>query len=114
MDVKVAGVGVEAIEYNVESETVRTQFDQEKTTPSMTVVATLADVMGVDPVELDPLYSTIDPDALDQLVHVHNQTSDDIRVTFTHEGYSITVHSYGVVTITLEGNLTTGTYGTER
>ncbi len=109
MGVKVAGVEVEAIEYNQGSSTVRTQFDQEKTPPSMAVISTLADVMSVDPVELDPLYSTIDPDALDQFVYVHNRTSGDIHVTFTHEGYSITVHSYGVVSITLERNLTTET-----
>ena len=114
MDVKVAGVGVEAIEYNVESETARTHFEQEKTPPSMAVIGTLAHVMGVDPIELDPLYSTIDPDALDKLVHVHNRTSGDTHLTFTHEGHSITVHSYGVVTITSEDNQTTETDETER
>ena len=100
MDAKVAGINVDAIEYNRESATVRTQFDQEKTPPSMAVIATLADVMGVDPVEIDPLHSAIDPDALDSLVRVRNRTSGDIHVSFTHENHAITVQSYGVVTIT--------------
>ena len=99
MDAKVAGVEVESVEYYQGSGTVRSQFDQEKTPPSMAVIATLADVMGVDPVELDPLYSTIDPEALDSLVRVRNRTSGDIRVSFTHENHAITVHSYGLVTI---------------
>ena len=114
MGAKIAGIEVEAVEYKQGSATVRTQFDQEKTPPSIAVVATLADVMGVDPAELDPLYSAIDPDALDQFVHVHNRTRGDIHVTFTHENHSITVHSYGVVTITSEDNQTTETDETER
>jgi len=113
MGAKIAGIEVEAVEYNQGSATVRTQFDPKKTPPSMAVVATLADVMGVDPAELDPLYSAIDPDALDQFVHVHNRTRGDIHVTFTHENHSITVHSYGVITITSEGNLPTASYEIE-
>jgi len=100
MDDVISGVGVEAVEYHQDSATVRTRFDQEKTPASMAVIATLADVMDADPVELDPLYSTVDPDALDELVRVRAVTPGDIRVTFTHEGHTITVHSYGVATIT--------------
>lgn len=96
----VSGIGVEAVEYQQETATVRTQFDQEKTSASMTVIATLAEAMDADPVELDPLHSTVDPDALNTLVRVRNGTNGDIHVTFTHEGHRITVHSYGVVTIT--------------
>lgn len=106
MGTKVAGIGVEAIEYNQESATVRTQFDQEKTSASMTVIATLADVMGVDPVELDPLHATVDPDALDSLVRVHNRTCGDIHVTFSHESHAITVYSYGVVAVSPDRNPT--------
>ncbi len=102
MDATVSGVGVEAVEYSQESGTVRTQFDQEKTPASMAVIATLADVMDADPVELDPLHSTVDPDALDALVRVRNGTDGDTHVTFTHEGHEIAVHSYGVVAITQE------------
>ncbi|MFP9062062.1 HalOD1 output domain-containing protein [Natrialbaceae archaeon A-chndr2] len=68
----------------------------------MAVVATLADVMDTDPVELDSLYSTIDPDELDALVRVRYGANGDTHVTFTHEGHAITVHSYGVLTITPE------------
>jgi len=110
MDATVSGVGVEAVEYSQESETVRTQANQSKTPASMAVIATLADVMDTDPVELDPLYSTIDSDALDAFVRVRNRTDGDTHVTFTHEGHTITVHSYGVVTITPERELTAEQY----
>ena len=99
MESMVSGVGVESVEYHQDSATVRTQFDQEKTPASMAVIAALADIMDADPIELDPLYSTVDPDALDALVRVRLGTDGDIHVTFTHEDHAITVYSYGVVTI---------------
>ncbi|AQL44152.1 hypothetical protein BV210_16185 [Halorientalis sp. IM1011] len=102
MDATVSGVGVEAVEHSREFGAVRTQFDQEKTPASMAVIATLADVRDTDPVDLTPLHSTVDPDALDALVRVRNGTNGDIHVTFTHQGHTITVHSYGVITITPE------------
>lgn len=104
MDAVVAGIGVEAVEYHQDSATVRTQFDQEKTPASMAVVATLAEVMESDPVELDSLHSTVDPEALDALVRVRDGTTGDVHVTFTHENHAITVYSYGVVAITLQGH----------
>jgi len=104
MDTTVSGVGVEAVEYAPESGTVRTQFDQEKTPASMAVIATLADVMDTDPVALNPLYSTVDPDALDALVRVRDGMDGDTHVRFTHEGHAITVHSYGVVAIAPDKN----------
>jgi len=99
MDGIVSEVGVEAIEDHQETGAVRSQFDLEKTPASMAVSATLAEVMAADSVELDPLYSTVDPDALDTLVRVRNGTTGDINVSFTHAGHAITVSSYGVVTI---------------
>ncbi len=110
MGAKVAGVEVEAVEYNHGTATVRTQFDQEKTPANMAVVATLAEVMDADPAELDPLYSTIDPEALDTLVRVRNRTSGDTHVTFTHEDHTIAVYSYGVVAIAPERNPTAETH----
>ncbi|ELY94612.1 hypothetical protein C483_02735 [Natrialba hulunbeirensis JCM 10989] len=110
MDTTVSGVGVEAVEYCQECESVRTQFDQERTPASMASIATLADLLGVDPVELDPLHSTVDPDKVDAFVRARNRTDGDSHITFTHEGHAITVHSYGVITITPEHELTAENY----
>ncbi|MFC4247281.1 HalOD1 output domain-containing protein [Natribaculum luteum] len=99
MDATVSGVGVAEVEYSREPGTVRTQFDQAKTPASMAVIATLAEVMDTDPVELSPLHSTVDPEALDALVQVRNWTTGDTHITFVHEGHEIRVHSYGVITI---------------
>lgn len=102
MGATVSGAGVETAEYSQESETVRTQFDQEKTPASIAAPAQLADTMGTDPAELDPLCSTGDPEALHALVRVRNGTIGDTHVTFTRECHAITVHSYGVLAITQE------------
>ena len=111
MGAKVAGIEVEAVEYDLRPGTVRAQFDQKKTPASTAVIATLADVMDVDPVELDSLHATVDPEALDSLVRVPtNQVCGDTRVTFVHEDHAITVYSYGVVTITPEHNPTPELY----
>lgn len=65
----------------------------------MAVIVTLADVLDTEPGELDPLYSSVDPDALDAFVRVRNGTNADSHVAFTHEGHTIRVHSDGVVAI---------------
>lgn len=65
------------------------------------VVQTLADAEGVDPLELDPLYEVVDPDALDRLF---DSTSDDDRregrVQFRASGYRVEVTSSGRVHLT--------------
>lgn len=77
----------------------------------MAVIETLAEVMDVDPVELEPLHSAVDPDALDALVRVRTGTDGDVHATFTHEGHGISVYSDGVVTITPDHEPIAADYG---
>lgn len=100
MEAGVSGIGVEAVEYQQDSGTVRIQFEHAQTPASLAVIATLAEMLNTDPVELDPLHATIEPDALDAIVSAHNGMTGDIHVSFTHEDHEVTVSSYGVVTIT--------------
>ncbi|AGN00870.1 hypothetical protein L593_04605 [Salinarchaeum sp. Harcht-Bsk1] len=111
MAVTASGIEVEAVEYSQDSVTVRTQFDHEKTPASMAVIATLADVLDTDPAALEPLHSTVDTDALDALVRVRPESNGDTQVALSHEGYSITVHSHGVITITPEHERTAAYHG---
>lgn len=101
MNAQVSAIEVDAVEYHQDSGTVRTLYDQDSIAPSIAVIATLAEVMDTDPVDLDPLHSTVEPDALDELGRFRIGTTGDIHVSFTHEDHAITVSSYGVVTITL-------------
>ena len=59
------------------------------------VIQAVATTTGTDPLELPPLYETVDPDALDALVE--DMTTGTI--SFTYTGRDILVHSDGTVTI---------------
>lgn len=99
MDTGEHGFRVGPVEYHSETDSVRRQFNQAHTPASTAVVETLAGLKGVDPVDIDPLHSILDPDVLDALVHVRNGMNGDIHVSFTHGDHTITVSSYGVVTV---------------
>lgn len=70
------------------------------------VISALAEAKGVDPMDLDtPLYTVIDPDALDRLFQ---PTSSGQRstghVTFTIDNHEVTVYSDGRVNVTAPAN----------
>ncbi|MFD1512439.1 HalOD1 output domain-containing protein [Halomarina rubra] len=58
---------------------------------STAVVEAVASAEGVPPRTLDPLYDTIDPDALDALV----SDAGPVRIRFSYEGHTVTVHGDG-------------------
>lgn len=63
--------------------------------PSKGVVEAVSAVAGVDPLtDLDPLYSVIDPDALDALFRNDGTQSgrNPNRLTFNYHGFEVTVH----------------------
>lgn len=99
MTVSLASAELESLEYHRDSATYRAEYDPDATSTSMAVVASLSEVMGVDPIELDPLGAFVDTDALDEIVQVRGRTNGDRSVTFTVEGYEITVYSYGFVVL---------------
>lgn len=101
--------GVEIIECSRESSTVISHFDLEDTPASVASVATLAELLDSDPVELPSLYQSIDPDALDALFGVPEGTNGEIHVSFTHDGHTISVSGSGVVTIASTDEHTPGT-----
>lgn len=77
-------------------------------TPSMAVVAAVADARGVDPLRLEPLANSIDPEALDRLFAdtYGGQPRMIGRVTFELAGCEVTVTRAdgGAVTATIAGN----------
>jgi len=68
--------------------------------PSEAVVEALADAKGVDPLELDPLYDAIDPDALDALFDGAADGRRQGRVEFRTAGYRVEVTATGRVHLT--------------
>ncbi|MFA9418170.1 HalOD1 output domain-containing protein [Natrinema sp. HArc-T2] len=69
---------------------------------SMMIIELISDLEGVDPVELSPpLYSVINPEALDALFHSASsdapQTSGHVQ--FVYCGYEIRVQSDGEIAV---------------
>lgn len=62
--------------------------------PSLAVVEAVADAEGCDPRDLDPIANVVDPDALDAVLG-----EVGAEVTFSYEGYRVTVTSAGDVRV---------------
>lgn len=97
MTASLASVELESL--SRESETYRARYDQDTTSTSIAVVAAMANILGVDPLELDQLYHTINTDALDKLGQVQGTPDGAVDISFPFEGYAITVSSDGVVAL---------------
>ena len=65
--------------------------------PSQAVVERVAACEGVDHTELDPLYEAIDPDAFDMLIESGRHNESRLKITFSYQGYDVTVTGDGVV-----------------
>ena len=64
---------------------------------SLRVVEALADATDTTPSELDPLYNTVDPEALDRLFQP--DSSDDIRVTFEYGDARVEIRGDGTIMV---------------
>lgn len=70
--------------------------------PSQAVVERVADLEGVSPTELTPpLYSAIDPEALDSLFSLStNDTPQAINcICFSYNGYNVQIQNDGNISI---------------
>jgi len=81
--------------------TVRAQYDWESTPPSIAVVRTIAVALGCEPTALEPLYESVDPDALDRLLQPSGSSAapGDLTVTFAVADRQVTVRSSGDVIV---------------
>lgn len=65
---------------------------------SLRVVQKVADELDVSPREVEPIYESIDPDALNQLIRT--TTDQNVRVEFTVAGCTVVVYGTGAVEVT--------------
>mgnify|MGYP000496680950 CR=1 FL=1 len=72
----------------------------ESVSASDQVVKSIAEKDGTDPLDLPPLYESVDPDALDALFTPDSREPVLGKATFTHAGYEVTVAYDGEVVIT--------------
>lgn len=92
-----AGYEVEAAGVEHDTGTRRFEYDADEIPPCMAVVSSLASVLGVDAVDLEPIHESVDTDALDALVG--RQGADGVRASWTQEGFVVAVEERGVVTL---------------
>lgn len=72
---------------------------------SRLVVTAVADAEGVDPTELPPLYSAVDPDALDSVFYPQLESADDPppgEIQFSYHGHLVRVTAAGRVELVEE------------
>lgn len=85
---------------------VRAEYDWSSVSPSTAVVETVAVAVDRDPTELDSLYDSLEPDALDALLRQDRSDRPvaKTRVSFTFAGRRVTVHSTGDVVVRPDDN----------
>lgn len=97
-----AGFEVDSETYHRSSATHRFEYDPASTPPCMAVVSALSAVLDVGPTDLDPIAETVNTDALDALVRDGEPADGEVQVSWTQAGFAVTVHSYGLVTLSPE------------
>lgn len=66
-------------------------------TPATRVVTAVAGAADTDPIDLPPLYDTIDPEALNTLIK--SAENGSVLLTFSYTGYTVIVHGDGEIDV---------------
>ncbi|WP_126663922.1 HalOD1 output domain-containing protein [Haloterrigena salifodinae] len=74
-----------------------TTLDYHNDSLSLSVIEALADATDTDPVELEPLYHVVDPEALDQLFQ--GTTPATARVQFSYGEHTVEVRGDGTILV---------------
>lgn len=90
-----ARCGIDLTRADESEETIAAPSDEAVSTA---VVAAVADAKDVDPLDLEPLYETVDPDALDALFS--GACGSPTEVSFTFAGFEVVVRGADDVAVT--------------
>jgi hypothetical protein len=84
---------------------VRARYDWASTPPSTAIVETIAEATGNNPTSLNPLYESVDPDALNALLRsVPSSTAGrDLRISLSVDGHGITIYGDGDIVVQPDG-----------
>lgn len=99
-----AGFEFDSTTYHPRSATHRFEYDPVGTPPCMAVVYALAAVQDVDPTTMPPIEDTVDTDSLDGLVRGFDPGNGAVEVSWTQDGFAVTVSSEGAVTVSPTGS----------
>lgn len=98
--------GATDVEYHEPSRSFRTSFRDERRSALDAITSAVAAATDRDPLALPVLYTTIDPDALDELVNpvITDPSQPDVTVRFAYADCLVEVNSRGVVSATVASN----------
>lgn len=88
----------------MDSDNSQTTWDHD-TDISSRVVREVADALDTDPLGLDPIYESIDPDALNDLFRKPADPFHERRVEFTLQGCDVVVYGAGEVEVAAPGEV---------
>jgi hypothetical protein len=86
------------VDYDPGSDTYTAEFQTDTELASTVLAEALADIRRCETVDLDPLYHTIDTDALDTLIETSGDAS--LVVTITIDGFDVRLVGDGRIEIT--------------
>lgn len=91
----------DVLEVDAATGTYHASFDWAEVAPSTAVVEVTAAAADVDVNDVAPLYSAVDPDALDRLFQPRSngKSRRGGSVTFVLQGFEVTVESSGEITL---------------
>lgn len=87
---------IDTINFDVDNDLFHTTYDSARDSTSVAVVAVVAAALDTEPCSLSPLQSTLDTDALDNLIS-ESPTENSNRISFSYEGFEVTVTSDGTI-----------------
>lgn len=80
-----------------------TTFDPSHDRLPYQVVDAVASYYGTEPTALDPIYTAIDPDALEKLfAEPHRGLDPTVKLTFRYEDLTVSVQSDGTINLSDE------------
>lgn len=88
------------MEFDVDEDIFRAEYDSSRDQPCLAIVAVVATATNSDPIELSPLHSAIDTEALDDLLsETVPDDQRDICLSFSYEGVVVTAFSKGTIEV---------------
>ena len=84
-----------AVEFDADRELFQAAYDSTRESASLAVVTVVATVLDRDPLDLPPLESAIETDALDRLVACSTGVQGCDSISFQYEGIEVTLTSGG-------------------
>lgn len=88
---------MEFIEFDPETGRFRAEYNGDRDSVSLAIVAVVAAAHDRHPTDLAPLHSSIDTSALDDLFAPSSETDRRGSTAFHYEDYAVTVFSEGTI-----------------